>query len=104
MLKQITEQEMREGVQRARDLFMLQRLRPAAEAEAGFDVLWQRFGISPESRDELISHLVELLPVSGVPEIEGPATWGLLAGVLVGLMIADSATPVDGFDDLPLAA
>ena len=103
MLK-ISQQEMREGAQRARDLFMLQRLRPTAEAEAGFDALWARFGIAAEERDELIDHLVELLPVSGVPEIEGPATWGLLAGVLVGLLIADSATPIDGFDDLPLAA
>ena len=104
MLKKISEQEMRQGAQRARDLFMLQRLRSTSEAEAGFDALWERFGIAPEQRDELISHLVDLLPVSGVPEIEGPATWGLLAGVLVGLLIADSATPVDGFDDLPLAA
>jgi len=103
MLK-ISEQEMREGAQRARDVFMLQRLRSPAEAEKGFDALWERFGLDPEQRDELIEHLVDLLPVTGVPEIEGPATWGLLAGVLVGLLIADSATPVDGFDDLPLAA
>jgi hypothetical protein len=98
----ISEQAMRDGAERACDLFRLGRLSSPADAEAAFTGLWGAFGIGPEQQRALAEYLADLLPISGVPEVEAPMTWGLAAGVLVGLLIADSATPLDAFGDLPV--
>jgi hypothetical protein len=100
----ISEQALREGAERASDLFRLGRLSSQEDAAAVLQGLWNAFGIGPEQRQELVAHIDRLLPVSGVPEIEAPMAWGMVAGVLVGLLIADSATPLDELGDLPLTA
>jgi hypothetical protein len=100
----ISEQALREGAERARDLFRLGRLSSHEDAEAVAQGLWSAFGIGPERLRELVGYLDDLMPISGLPEIEAPMSWGLAAGVLVGLLIADSAAPLDAFGDLPVVA
>ena len=100
----IPEQALHEGAQRACDLFRLGRLRPQEDAERSFQALWRAFGVSPEQQEELVGYLMDIVPVTGAPEVEGPIAWGLVAGVLVGLLIADSATPLDALGDLPVIA
>jgi hypothetical protein len=100
----ISEEAMREGADRAADLFRLERLSSHEAAAAVVDGLWNAFGIGPEQRQVLVTRLAELLPVSGAPELEASASWGLAAGVLVGLLMADSATPLDALGDLPVFA
>jgi len=100
----ISDQALREGAERACDLFRLGRLSAPEDAATRAEGLWKAFGIGPDQLQELIRHLEDIVPISGVPEIEAPIAWGLAAGVLVGLHIADSATPLDAFGDLPLTA
>jgi len=100
----VSEQALREGAERACDLFRLGRLSSHDDAEAVVQRLWRAFGIGREQLQELDAYLSDIVPVAGVPEIEMPMAWGLAAGVLVGLLIADSATPLDAFGDLPIVA
>ncbi|HUA02647.1 MAG TPA: hypothetical protein VMB27_02015 [Solirubrobacteraceae bacterium] len=98
----ISEDALRDGCERAHDLFLLNRLRAHDEAAASFDAVYAAFGIDPEMRDELRVALGDLVPVKGEPMIEATAVASMLAGVLVGLLIADSSFPAEELD-LPVA-
>ena len=91
----ISEQALRDGCERAHDLFLLNRLRGHDEAAAGFDAVYEAFGVDHEMRARLHDSLQELVPVKGLPVIEATTVVSMIAGVLVGLLIADSALPVE---------
>jgi hypothetical protein len=98
---EISPEALREGCDRARDLFLLNRLQgPAAAARTTEDV-FAALGIDPEMREDLARVLADIVPVNGVPALEAAASSGMLAGVLVGLLIADATTP-SGELDLPI--
>lgn len=97
---QISDEALRDGVDRARDVMLLNRRRSFGDAHIAFTALWEAFGLTEHQRARLEDQLHEMLPVSGVPEVEIPATVGMTAGVLVGLLIADSASPLDEIDCL----
>lgn len=99
---QISEEALRDGCQRAHDLFKLNRLRDDDEAAASFSAVFEGLGIDIEMRQGLQYALRELVPVKGVPDLEATTTVSMLAGVLVGLLIADSTLPLDELD-LPVA-
>ncbi len=101
MLK-ISEQALREGAERACDLFRLGRLRTPEGAEDVYQALWQAFGINEDQQQVLAAYLADLVPIQGLPDVEGPMRWGLAAGVLVGLLLADSAAPPDAIGDVPV--
>jgi hypothetical protein len=98
----ISEQALRDGCERAQDLFLLNRLRGDDEAAAGFDAVYEAFGVDREMRARLHDSLQELVPVKGLPVIEATTVVSMMAGVLVGLLIADSALPVQELE-LPVA-
>jgi hypothetical protein len=95
---QISREALREGCERANDLFLLNRLRDHDDAAAGFDAVYRARGIDADMRQELERALDALIPVKGAPLLEATAVTAMLAGVLVGLMIADSTLPVEGLD------
>lgn len=95
---QISREALREGCERAHDLFLLNRLRGREEAAEGFDAVYRAHAIDSEMREGLEDALGELVPVKGVPVLEAAALTSMLAGVLVGLMIADSALPAEELD------
>jgi hypothetical protein len=95
---QISEDALRDGCERAHDLFLLNRLRAHDEAAASFDAVYEALGLDIEMRGALQRALRDLVPVKGVPLIEATTVVSMLAGVLVGLLIADSAFPADEFD------
>jgi hypothetical protein len=98
---QIPQRALREGCERAHDLFMLNRLRGDEKASASFGAVYRALGIDGNMRAQLESALQELVPVRGIPALEAASAVSMLAGVLVGLMIADSALPVEELD-LPI--
>lgn len=100
---QISEQALREGCERAHDLFKLNRLRGHEEAAASFDAVYRALGIDAQMRERLEDALLELVPLNGIALIEATSAQSLLAGVLVGLMIADSALPAEELD-LPVTS
>jgi hypothetical protein len=95
---QVSREALREGCERAHDLFLLNRLRDHDDAAAGFDAVYRAHGIDGEMREELERALDALIPIKGEPLLEATAVTSMLAGVLVGLMIADSTLPVEGLD------
>ena len=95
---QISDDALRHGCERAQDMFLLNRLRDEAEATAGFDAVYRALGVDPDMRARLQETLLDLVPVRGVPVIESTAATSMLAGVLVGLLIADSALPGEELD------
>jgi hypothetical protein len=98
---EISHEALREGCDRARDLFLLNRLQgPAAAAQTTEDV-FEALGIDAEMREDLTRALADVVPVNGMPVLEAAASTGMLAGVLVGLLIADASTP-SGELDLPI--
>lgn len=94
----IDAEALREGCERAHDLFLLNRLRHHDEAAAAFDAVYTAFGLDLSMREELEEAVTGLLPVRGIPALEMSAVMGMMAGVLVGLLIADSALPADELD------
>jgi hypothetical protein len=98
----ISQHALRDGCERAQDLFLLNRLRDQEEAAESFEAVYRALGIDPSMRRELESALRELIPVRGVLALEATSAVSMLAGVLVGLLIADSALPVEELD-LPVA-
>lgn len=94
----VSQGALREGCERAHDLFMLNRLRDHEDAAAGFDAAYRAHGIDPEMRAALERSLAEILPVDGAPLLEATAVASMLAGVMVGLMIADSTLPAEELD------
>lgn len=99
---QISSQALRDGCERAHDLFMLNRLRSAEEAASAVAAVYQALGVDRTMREGLEEAISALLPVEGLPALEAPVAASMLAGVLVGLLIADSAFPAEEFD-LPVA-
>lgn len=95
---QISHHALREGCERAHDLFLLNRLRSQEDAAAGFDAVYQALGMNAEMRELLQRALHELVPVKGLPAVEATAVSSMVAGVLVGLLIADSALPAEQLD------
>jgi hypothetical protein len=100
---QITDQALREGCERVHDLFKLNQARGHEDAAKSFDAVFDALGVDAAKRAHLHDALVELLPVRGDPLLEASTVVSMLAGVLAGLLIADSALPADEFD-LPLAS
>lgn len=99
---QISEDALREGCERAHDLFLLNRLRGRHEAAASFEAVYRALGIDPSMREDLERALRELVPIKGAPIVEATTAVSMLAGVLVGLLIADSSLPAEELD-LPVA-
>lgn len=95
---QISAQALREGCERAHDLFSLNRLRPHHEASSRVDAVYQALGIDGEMRERLKEALIELLPVKGLPMLEEATAASMAEGVLVGLLIADSLFPAEELD------
>jgi hypothetical protein len=95
---QISDDQLREGCERAQDLFKLNRLRPHDEAAQGFGAAYRAFGVDETMRGRLESTLADLVPVKGIPLIEATSVASMAAGVLVGLLIADSALPTQELD------
>lgn len=95
---QISDDALREGCERARDLFLLNRLRELDEAGASFDAVYDALGVDIGMRSRLHAALVELMPVKGLPVLEATTAVSMMAGVLVGLLIADSALPDQELD------
>ncbi len=95
---QISPDSLQDGCERAHDLFLLNRLRSNTEAAASFDSVFEALGMDNAMRERLQHAVAELVPVKGVPPVEAIAEVSILAGVLVGLLIADSATPAAELD------
>jgi hypothetical protein len=94
----ISDDALRDGCDRARDLFLLNRLRSPEDALAGFDSAFSALGLDDDMRSRLEQTLLDLLPVRGIPMMESMAVAALQAGVLVGLLIADSTLPAEEMD------
>jgi hypothetical protein len=86
------------AVSARRTFFLLNRLRGHEEAAAGFDAVYRALGVDAQMREHLQQALLDLVPVRGVPVIESTAVTSMLAGVLVGLLIADSSLPGEELD------
>ena len=99
---QISDHALRDGCERARDLFLLNRLRDHDEASAGMAATYEALGVDSEMREDLRAGLADLVPMKGLPVVEAMTVSSMLAGVLVGLLIADSALPAEELD-LPVA-
>jgi hypothetical protein len=95
---QISPDALDEGCERAHDLFLLNRLRTADDATAGFAALYQALGVDAQMRERLEQALSDLVPVKAGPVLEATAVGGMRMGVLVGLLIADSALPLEELD------
>ncbi len=95
---QVSHDALRHGCERAQDLFLLNRLRDEADAAEGFAAVYHALGVDAGMRERLQEALHELVPVRGVPVLESTAVNSMLAGVLVGLLIADSTLPGEELD------
>jgi hypothetical protein len=91
----IDDQTLREGLERAADLFKLQRLSSYHDAEHLAASVYANFGLDEGRRTELIKSLIEMLPISGDPVAEGLMASSMSAGVLIGLLIASAAMGSD---------
>jgi hypothetical protein len=98
----ISPDSLREGCERAQDLFALNRLRSQPEAAESFDAVFAALGFDDDMRSRLHEALVDIVPVKGNAVVEAGAVMSMIAGVLVGLLIADSTLPADELD-LPVA-
>jgi hypothetical protein len=94
----ISDDALREGCDRARDLLMLSRLQDPASAAETFTSVFEALGIDLEMRAGLERAIADLVPVDGLPALEAAAAASMLSGVLVGLLVADSALPSDELD------
>jgi hypothetical protein len=94
---------LQEGCERAHDLFKLNSMRGHEAAADSFDAVFEALGFDDAMRARLQDTLVELVPVKGDPMLETSTTMSMAAGVLIGLLIADSALPADELD-LPVTA
>lgn len=94
----ISHEALLEGCERARDLFLLNRLQGPALAGETSAAVFSALGVDDEMRADLERALGELIPVKGVPALEATVASSLLSGVLVGLLIADSSLPIDEID------
>ena len=69
----------------------------------GGGAVYRALGVDARMRERLQEALLDLVPVRGEPVIESTATSSMLAGVLVGLLIADSSLPGEELD-LPVVS
>jgi hypothetical protein len=99
----ISPEALREGCERAHDLFALNRARTAVEAAESFDAVFEVLGFDDAMRARLQETLTGLVPVEGDAMLEATTTMSMAAGVLIGLLIADSALPAEEFD-LPVTS
>jgi hypothetical protein len=99
----ISPDALRDGCERARDLFTLNRMRAPSEAAESFDAVFEALGFDAEMRRRLQDTLADIVPVKGDPMLEASTTMSMAAGVLIGMLIADSALPADELD-LPVIA
>lgn len=83
---------------------MLNRLRPPDEAATGFAAVYEALGVDPEMRERLEEALRGMVPVEGLPVLEATMLGAMAGGVLVGLLIADSALPIEELDFSPFPA
>jgi hypothetical protein len=94
----ISPDTLREGCERAQDLFSLNSRRERAEAADSFDAVFEALGFDYPMRARLQDTLTELVPVKGDAMLEANTTMSMAAGVLIGLLIADSSLPADELD------
>lgn len=94
----ISNSGLREGCERAHDLFLLNRLRGQDDAATSFDAVYEALGVTGEMREQLGRALLELVPVRGMAVLESAAVAAMMAGVLVGFLIADSELPCEELD------
>jgi hypothetical protein len=94
----ISPDTLREGCERAQDLFRLNSRREQEEAADSFDAVFEALGFDYRMRARLQDTLTELVPVKGDAMLEANTTMSMAAGVLIGLLIADSALPADELD------
>jgi hypothetical protein len=94
----VSPEALRQGCERAQDLFALNRLRDPGTAGESFDAVFASLGFDDAMRARLHGALAEIVPVQGAPVLEATATMSMLAGALVGLLIAESALPADELD------
>src|SRR3954471_811039 len=105
---EISHEALREGCDRARDLFLLNRLQGPAAATQTTEGVFEALGLDADMREDLARALADILPVDGMPVLEAAASTGMLAGVLGaaawggvlggvvgGLLTADATTPSD---------
>jgi hypothetical protein len=92
---QIDDETLRVGLDRAADLLKLHRLSSRQESEELAASVYANFGIDDDRRSELIEALIEMLPISGDPMAEALMASAMSAGVLVGLLIANSSIDTD---------
>src|SRR5436305_13931495 len=97
----ISPEGLRQGCERAQDLFALNRLRDVDTAAESFDAVFAALGFDDSMRARLHDAIVDIVPVKGNAVVEASAAMSMVAGALVGLLIADSALPADEID-LPL--
>lgn len=95
---QISPEALRDGCERAKDLFLLGRLTAHEDSAAVFTAAYEALGVDSAMREHLEEALVDLIPVKGLPVVEATAAASMLSGVLIGLLIADSAHPVEELD------
>src|SRR3954451_14199184 len=89
----VSNDALRQGCERAQDLFLLNRLR-GHEGAAGFSAVFEALGLDRDRRERLERALLDLVPVEGAPPlVHAGLAASMLGGVLVGLLIADSALP-----------
>jgi hypothetical protein len=84
----ISADTLREGCDRAHDLFTLNSLREPADAADGFDAVFEALGFDHRMRARLQDTLVELVPVKGdahSPFYTAPAARGV--GAIIAPMI-----------------
>lgn len=91
----IDDETLRVGLGRADDLFRLYRLSGNRDAEELLVAVLENFGFDEARRRRLVTALAAMLRVEGDPMIMAVTTSSLLAGVLVGLLIADAALGPD---------
>jgi hypothetical protein len=94
----ISDDALREGCERAQDLFKLGRLQASVDAAATFAAVFAALGVDPGMRAELERAVAAIVPVEGAPLLEAATKASMLSGVLLGLLIADSALPSDELD------
>jgi hypothetical protein len=91
----ISHPALREGCDRARDLFLLSRLQGFGAGAVTMAAVFRALGVDSDMREELDRAVLDLVPVDGVPALEATIASAMLSGVLVGLLVADSALPAD---------
>jgi phosphohistidine swiveling domain-containing protein len=94
----ISRDALADGCDRARNLFRLNRLAGPARAQETAAAVFAALGIDEDARPDLERAIADIVPIAGAPALEAAIGASMLTGVLVGLLIADSALPVDEID------